>query len=63
MRKKCLDCANSAHRIVMGGKTKGNVCKIDLYLVHEVNPYGYCDCFKPKEEEAKCTVLLLQCSQ
>lgn len=53
MGKKCLDCANSAHRIVMGGKTKGTVCKIDPYLVHEVNPYGYCDCFKPKEEEVK----------
>lgn len=49
----CKDCANSAPRIVMGGKTKGTVCKIDPYLVHEVNPYGYCDCFKPKEEEAK----------
>ena len=46
---RCKDCAHSSPRMVMGNKTYGKVCKIDPYLVHEVNPDGYCDGFKPKE--------------
>ena len=46
---RCKDCAHSSPRMVMGNKTYGKVCKIDSYLVHEVNPDGYCDGFKPKE--------------
>lgn len=46
---RCKDCVHSSPRMVMGNKTYGKVCKIDPYLVHEVNPDGYCDGFKPKE--------------
>lgn len=46
---RCKDCAHSSPRMVMGNKTYGKVCKIDPYLVHEVNPDRYCDGFKPKE--------------
>lgn len=46
---RCKDCVHSSPRSVMGGKTKGIVCKVDPYLVHEVNPNGHCDCFKEKE--------------